>query len=104
MITTHVETCIKQARTHTTSRYVPPAHPDNSQVLAREAGTLVGKLEFEQTDTEMVILHTYAYQSGRGIGSLLMEAALQYAAQQHLTIRPVCSFAAKYMETKIKKQ
>lgn len=79
-------------------------HVENSQVLAREADTLVGKLEFEQTDKEMVILHTYAYQSGRGIGSLLMEAALAYAEQQHLTIRPVCSFAAKYMETKTKKQ
>lgn len=77
---------------------------ENSQVLAREAETLVGKLEFDQTDTEMVILHTYAYQSGRGIGSLLMEAALAYAEQQHLTIRPVCSFAANYMETKTKKQ
>lgn len=79
-------------------------HVENSQVLAREADALVGKLEFEQTDAEMVILHTYAYQSGRGIGSLLMEAALAYAEQQHLTIRPVCSFAAKYMETKTKKQ
>ena len=77
---------------------------ENSQVLAREADTLVGKLEFDQTDAEMVILHTYAYQSGRGIGSLLMEAALAYAEQQHLTIRPVCSFAAKYMETQTKKQ
>ena len=77
---------------------------ENSQVLAREADTLVGKLEFEQTDTEMVILHTYAYQSGRGIGSLLMETALQYAEQQHLAIRPICSFAAKYMENKIKKE
>ena len=79
-------------------------HVENTRVLAREADTLVGKLEFEQTGTEMVILHTYAYQSGRGIGSLLMEAALQYAEQQHLTIRPVCSFAAKYMETQTKKQ
>ena len=75
---------------------------ENSQVLAWEADTLVGKMEFQQTDTEMVILHTYAYQSGRGIGSLLMEAALQYAEQQHLAIRPVCSFAAKYMEAKTK--
>ena len=79
-------------------------HVENSHVLAREADTLVGQLEFEQTDTEMVILHTYAYQSGRGIGSLLMEAALQYAEQQHLAIRPVCSFAAKYMEAKTKKE
>ena len=77
---------------------------ENSQVLAREADTLVGKLEFDQTDAEMVILHTYAYQSGRGIGSLLMEAALAYAEQQHLAILPVCSFAAKYMETQTKKQ
>ena len=79
-------------------------HVENTRVLAREADTLVGQLEFEQTDTEMVILHTYAYQSGRGIGSLLMEAALQYAEQQHLAIRPVCSFAAKYMEAKTKKE
>ena len=77
-------------------------HVENTRVLAREADTLVGQLEFEQTDTEMVILHTYADQSGRGIGSLLMEAALQYAEQQHLAIRPVCSFAAKYMEAKTK--
>ena len=77
---------------------------ENSQVLAWEADTLVGKLEFDQTDTEMVILHTYAHQSGRGIGSLLMEAALAYAEQQHLAILPVCSFAAKYMETKTKKE
>ena len=79
-------------------------HVENTLVLAQEADTLVGKLELEQTDTEMVILHTYAYQSGRGIGSLLMEAALQYAEQQHLAIRPVCSFAAKYMEAKTKKE
>ena len=73
---------------------------ENSQVLAREAETLVGKLEFEQTDTEMVILHTYAYLSGKGIGSILMEAGIKYAEQEHLTIRPVCSFAAKYLEKK----
>ncbi|MGN0236331.1 MAG: GNAT family N-acetyltransferase [Paludibacteraceae bacterium] len=79
-------------------------HVENNQVLAREADTPVGKMEFEQTDTEMVILHTYAYQSGRGIGSLLMEAALAYAEQQHLTIRPVCSFAVKYLESKANKQ
>ena len=70
----------------------------NNEIQAIEADELVGKIEFEREGSELVILHTYAYQSGRGIGSLLMDAAVAYAAEQNLIIRPVCSFAVKYME------
>jgi predicted GNAT family acetyltransferase len=44
------------------------------------------------------ILHTYAYESGRGIGSLLMKEAVRWAKNNHYPINPICSFAKKYLE------
>lgn len=73
---------------------------ENNTILATEDGEVVGKIEFELGNSELVILHTNAYLSGKGIGSLLMDAAIKYAEEQKLTIRPICSFAAKYMERK----
>ena len=69
-------------------------------ILAMEEGKMVGKIEFRLADIEMSILHTYAYESGRGIGSLLMQAAVEWAAEHQYTIRPICSFAQKYIEKK----
>ena len=43
-------------------------YQDNT-ILAMEEGKTVGKIEFSLADREMSILHTYAYKSGRGIGS-----------------------------------
>jgi predicted GNAT family acetyltransferase len=45
----------------------------------------------------MSILHTYAYESGRGIGTLLMQNAVEWAKEHDYTIIPVCSFAQKYL-------
>ena len=72
----------------------------DSTILAMENGKLVGKLEFSLADQDMSILHTYAYESGRGIGSLLMHAAIEWAAEHQYVIRPICSFAQKYLEKK----
>ena len=74
-------------------------YQDNT-ILAMEEGKTVGKIEFSLADREMSILHTYAYESGRGIGSLLMQAAVEWAGEHKYTIVPICTFAQKYLEKK----
>jgi len=70
----------------------------NSEILAMEDGKLLGKIEFTLSDNNMTILHTYAYESGRGIGTLLMKNAVEWAKKYDYTIIPVCSFAQKYLK------
>ena len=70
----------------------------NSEILAMEDGKLLGKIEFTLSDNNMTILHTYAYESGRGIGTQLMELAVKWARENSYTIIPVCSFAQKYLK------
>ena len=69
----------------------------NTEILATENGKLLGKIEFTLSDNEMSILHTYAYESGRGIGTLLMQNAVEWAKEHNYVIIPVCSFAQKYL-------
>lgn len=68
-----------------------------TEVLAIENGKLLGKIEFVLSDKKMTILHTYAYESGRGIGTMLMQTAVEWAKEHSYTIIPVCSFAQKYL-------
>ena len=69
----------------------------NTEILAIEDGKLLGKIEFTLSGNSMTILHTYAYESGRGIGTLLMRSATKWASEQGYIIIPVCSFAQKYL-------
>ena len=68
-----------------------------TEILATENGKLLGKIEFTLSDNKMSILHTYAYESGRGIGTLLMQNAVKWAKEHDYTIIPICSFAHKYL-------
>ena len=68
-----------------------------TEVLAIENGKLLGKIEFTLSDNNMTILHTYAYESGRGIGTMLMQNAVEWAKEHDYTIVPICSFAQKYL-------
>lgn len=69
----------------------------NTEILAMENDKLLGKIEFVLSDKKMTILHTYAYESGRGIGTLLMQNAVEWAKEHNYSIIPVCSFAQKYL-------
>ena len=69
----------------------------STEILAMENGKLLGKIEFTLSDNNMTILHTYAYESGRGIGTLLMQNAVEWAKEHNYVIIPVCSFAQKYL-------
>ena len=69
----------------------------NTEILAMENGKLLGKIEFVLSDNKMTILHTYAYESGRRIGTLLMQKAVEWAKEHDYTIIPVCSFAQRYL-------
>ncbi len=69
----------------------------DTEFLATEDGKLLGKIEFVLSDNKMTILHTYAYESGRGIGTLLMQNAVEWAKEHDYMIIPVCSFAKKYL-------
>ena len=68
-----------------------------TEVLAIENGKLLGKIEFTLSDNNMTILHTYAYESGRGIGTMLMQNVVEWAKEHDYTIVPICSFAQKYL-------
>lgn len=68
-----------------------------TEILATENGKLLGKIDFMLSDNKMSILHTYAYESGRGIGTLLMQNAVEWAKEHGYMIIPVCSFAQKYL-------
>jgi predicted GNAT family acetyltransferase len=70
----------------------------NTEIQLWEGDELLGKIVFELDGNHLSILHTYAYQSGRGIGTQLMHEATQWAQQQGYTIIPICSFAKKYLE------
>ena len=74
-----------------------------TEVLAIENGKLLGKIEFTRSDNNMTILHTYAYESGRGIGTMLMQTAVEWAKEHDYTIIPVCSFAQKYLSKDVNK-
>ena len=74
-----------------------------TEILAIENGKLLGKIEFTLSDNNMTILHTYAYESGRGIGTMLMQTAVEWAKEHSYTIIPVCSFAQKYLSRDVNK-
>ena len=75
----------------------------STEILAMENGKLLGKIEFVLSDKKMTILHTYAYESGRGIGTMLMQNAVEWAKEHDYTIIPVCSFAQKYLSKDVNK-
>jgi predicted GNAT family acetyltransferase len=57
-------------------------------------------LEYRRKPGALVLLHTEVppSQRGRGLGKVLVDAAVAAAAQQGRTVVPVCPFAKAYLE------
>jgi len=62
-------------------------------------GTL-SVLDYVRTGDDMAITHTFVPSTlrGRGIAEALMKAAITHALAERLTIDPVCSYAARYLQ------
>lgn len=70
------------------------------EVLAYDGDQIVGQLDFAFDGNVLKIEHTRAYVEGVGVGSLLVNAANDYAINHSLKVLPICSFAyAWYSDT-----
>ncbi len=60
----------------------------------------VARLEYRRTPHALVLLHTEVPESARGggVGGRLVDAALQAARAEGLTVTPLCPFARAHME------
>ena len=73
-------------------------HSNEGIFIAREEGKEIGNLEYEREGRIMTITHTRSFAPGRGLGRLLVAAAIDYAREQGMKIVPLCSFAKALME------
>jgi len=71
--------------------------PEEGKVFAIDEMKEVGLMEFEISDDVMTIMHTRAFKEGKGIGRALVVKAIDYAKQNSLLIRPLCTYAFAVM-------
>jgi predicted GNAT family acetyltransferase len=74
-------------------------NPAESRFELTEDGHLA-ELVYEAGDGRLVLVHTGVPDElgGRGLGGVLVRAALERAAREGLTIVPVCPFARSWLE------
>ena len=69
--------------------------------------TLVGEIGFSYIDESIISIdHTFVNESyrGQGIASKLMIKAIEYAKENNLKIKPVCSYAVSFLNKNIEYQ
>ena len=62
--------------------------------LELRAGDRLAKLPYRRNGRRLVLIHT----EGRGIGGALVRAAIDRAAQDAMTIVPLCPFARSWLQ------
>ncbi|MCS7009818.1 MAG: N-acetyltransferase [Anaerolineales bacterium] len=74
-------------------------NPEKNRFELEQDGLLC-VLEYYVVEGTMVFTHTEVPSAlgGRGLGSRLAQAGLEYARQQGLKVRPLCSFIAGYIQ------
>jgi predicted GNAT family acetyltransferase len=60
----------------------------------------LASLEYRLNEGKIILMHTEVPDklSGRGIGSALVEFALNYARANHLPVKVYCPFVAAYLK------
>ncbi len=76
------------------------SHDSHARRLSAELEGQVGLLDYELDGTVMSITHTRVPREigGRGVAADLMRSALDLAAANGWTVKPVCSYAVAYMK------
>ncbi len=73
----------------------------NGVIKALNEEIQVGELTYTWSGSKRIIIdHTEVYQphEGRGIGTKLVGAAVEFARENDIRILPLCSFARKVIE------
>ncbi len=72
--------------------------PAEHRFVVREQGA-TAELTYEVTGGRLVLVHTGVPDElgGRGIAARLLEAAIEKAEREHLTIVPYCPFARRWL-------
>jgi predicted GNAT family acetyltransferase len=78
----------------------PITHDQDSRRFTVVEDGLIAELNYRMAGSQMVITHIGVPRAleGRGIGSALAKAGLDYARQQGMGVVPLCSFARRYIE------
>lgn len=70
---------------------------EGQRFFAFEDSKEIGHLFFEVKDNVLSITHTRAFVEGKGVGKALVVAAIDYAKEHGMKIRPICPFAYDVM-------
>lgn len=90
-------------RTHPMSQTAPAVvHDEEGQRFTVSADGEVAELSYRTMGNQIIFQHTGvpAALEGRGIGSALAKAGLNYAQQNGMEVIPLCPFVRSYIERK----
>ena len=77
-----------------------PTHNEQQQRFEIQTGSGTALLEYRRSESRISFTHTEvpAPVEGRGIGTRLVRAGLQYARTNKLEVLALCPFVVAYME------
>jgi uncharacterized protein len=90
----------RKGSTLTNSPEVSVKHNQQAGRFEVEMNGHLAVLNYQQVDGKIIFTHTSVPGAvgGQGIGSRLAAAGLDYASAQSLTVVPLCSFIADYIQ------
>ena len=70
------------------------------RLIDEENNEDIGYISFDRKNDTVVIISTVVYEKyqGKGMASALIKEILEYAKNNNLKIKPLCSFVVHYIE------